>query len=215
MSCSKSSPSPQRAKRVQSHLLIAKFQGDITRLTLSRNTDRHGLGFQEKVLANKDEESAYFKKFMGYKHTETIVDGVRTYSCYSYQYKGNASPQGLQDILQQCEWALYKFEDGVTPGNIKVQVDVAEGVKSMDFFYSDADIINHCVHEGKLWLYDPNELEEFRWTRAVKWDEHFSWATKDHDFFFADPDHTSIADMVAAYTERERQAPVAQNGETL
>ena len=192
--------SPKRQKKDPLSVGIANVKGGGIRIALNRN-DKYdpGESIVETVINCKNPESNYQGLFYGYKHHQKIKLEEVEYDNFSYRWlKGDDEGKTCDDLLALLKQVGQFKKDPSKPyqaGNIHVQLRVHNNGDpiAMNGFYSDRDIIQHCI--------DPKD-------RFAMWREEEKWTSQPADFYFENPSqHETLKDMIANYKQQQYAAP--------
>lgn len=135
----------KKTKKALAHLGVVEVEGAGVKVFLDRDII---YGYNQSGIVNgylrcRDQQSTFYNKFFGYKHSELITVGSMSYGLFSYQYRGQHTAQELATVFQAQPLMLYKADAGTVSSNIKVEVKHYVGLRSTDFLYSDADILDY------------------------------------------------------------------------
>ena len=157
--------SSKRIKRMD--LEMGLINGGGIRVVLNQNDSDDINSIVKTILSCKNEGSDYYKRFRGFKHSDSIQIAGKQWGKYSYRWLGadenaGATPDDLADLFRMtAQFCIDPSKPYTQTGNKRCTVSILSQEEcAMDVFYSEKDIVQHCTsdqHKFQSWreFYNP------------------------------------------------------------
>ena len=128
MSETDSSPERNVRRRLEPPVLgILNVNGGGIRVYMSRNDSKDRLSIVKQILTTKNEDSDYYKKFKGFKHSKKLTIDGENFGLYSYRWKladteAGATPAILQSLFESTDHVKTNPAQQYSPVNRRVVV---------------------------------------------------------------------------------------------